>query len=71
MTDDDEIVKCYQCDWPIRRAEGWVVVIDVCPDCGQQHEMGVAHIDVCAMDLARGESRALTQKRKRGKQGVN
>lgn len=68
---DDEIATCWQCGWPMRRTDMWVVVIDACDECGENHEVGVAHMDVCASDVARGETRITTQQRKRGKAGMN
>lgn len=64
---DDEIVKCLQCDWPIRRGEGWSWVLE----SGSMEPIGVAHLAICVIDLAYHEPRAATQKRRAGMLRMN
>lgn len=71
MSDEDEVVRCYQCDWPILRGQGLTVVIGVCPDCGAIHPVGYVHTEVCTLAFAVQEDRPTTQKRRAGAGGMN
>lgn len=69
--DEHEIVRCYQCDWPMRRGEPFTVVIGECEGCGEIHPVGVIHLEVCTAAMAMGMDRPGTQKRRAGLMGMN
>lgn len=62
---EEEVVRCLQCDWPVKRGESFVIAVDVCPVHGAE-TLGVIHLNVCAYDYSVKESRAATQKRRAG-----
>lgn len=68
---DDEVVHCHQCDWPLLRGQQYTMVYGLCEECGHIHMVGIVHRDVCAMDMALGEPRALTQQRRAAAAGMN
>lgn len=69
--EDDEIARCRQCDWPIRRGEPITWAYALCLGCGKIHETSAIHLEVCALAMAMGEDRATTQRRRAGVMGMN
>lgn len=70
MSDDDEVVRCHQCGWPMLRGQAFTIVYSLCDD-EQVHPTGVVHMDICAIDMAMGVERRWTQQHRAGAAGMN